>query len=527
VNNFIKIGVFLDGRKVPFWVKRIIEAINKLDFVDLQLVCYTQELKAERYNKSIFYRLHEQLEYLIFTNQINYSRHVDISEFVEGLNEILIVSDRKSCLKEISSFNLDVILNFSAITLKNPDLVLARYGVWTCMLEYQNVVKESSNVYWAVVDLIPIINVVISCSNDALGKKTIKHTSCLATNFNLLMLNTVPALDLFAIIIPRLLTKTYLNYFYNINYNQNTISFINGAINRPPPTNWQAIKNMLQIVMRYLSQRIFNNKTTKWFLMYKFSASSIPSNLKDYDLLLPGRDCFWADPFVQRVNDKNYLFIEEFSYKKGKGHIAYLEVDASGKVLKSETILERPYHMSYPFVFDVHATKYMIPETSQNSTIDLYQCIEFPGKWSFVMSLMDRVVAKDTTLFYHNNKWWMFTAIKETHKMSKHIELFLYYADTFKTTNWESHPLNPISTDIRCSRPAGKIFINKGRIYRPSQDCSIRYGRALNISEITKLSETEYEEVLISKIEAERYPNLKGIHTFNSDNNLSVVDAYH
>ena len=54
----------------------------------------------------------------------------------------------------------------------------------------------------------------------------------------------------------------------------------------------------------------------------------------------------------------------------------------------------------------------------------------------------------------------------------------------FLTNKWTPHPENPIVTDIRTARPGGKIFIQDGKIYRPSQDCSIRYGRALNMNQI-------------------------------------------
>jgi hypothetical protein len=168
----------------------------------------------------------------------------------------------------------------------------------------------------------------------------------------------------------------------------------------------------------------------------------------------------------------------------------------------------------------------MVPETSENKTIELYKCDSFPDRWSFVMNLMENVVALDTTLFFHNHKWWLFTSINEMDYTLDHNELNLFYSDNLFTTNWTPHPCNPVVSDVRHSRPAGRIFIHDNKILRPSQDCSGRYGKAFNLNQITTLSETEYAEIVISKTEANWMPGLQGTHTYNFDKSVTVIDAY-
>jgi hypothetical protein len=80
---------------------------------------------------------------------------------------------------------------------------------------------------------------------------------------------------------------------------------------------------------------------------------------------------------------------------------------------------------------------------------------------------------------------------------------------------------------VRNARPAGNIFIKGGNIYRPSQDCSVRYGRALNFNQILVLSEEEYEEKQVSKVQPEWDNRLRGVHTYNFDNEFSIIDAYY
>jgi hypothetical protein len=140
---------------------------------------------------------------------------------------------------------------------------------------------------------------------------------------------------------------------------------------------------------------------------------------------------------------------------------------------------------------------------------------------------MENIAAVDTTLFFYENKWWLFTSVDETdNDIGCSTELFLFFAEDFFSDNWQSHPCNPIVSDVRTARPAGRIFIKGNKIYRPSQDCSVRYGRGFNLNQITKLTETEYEEMPLFKVETDWDDKLKGTHTFNFDKDLTIIDAY-
>ena len=196
-----------------------------------------------------------------------------------------------------------------------------------------------------------------------------------------------------------------------------------------------------------------------------------------------------------------------------------------GNLLRNERILEKPYHMSYPFVFELDNAYYMIPETGSNKTIELYKCVDFPSKWSFVTNLMEKISARDTTIFFYQKKWWLFTSINESLNSPNHDELFLFYSNDLFSTKWIPHPENPVVSDMKSARPAGKIFIKDNKIYRPSQDCSGRYGIAFSLCQIVTLTETEYKEIQISKVEAKWESKIKGIHTFNFDQNITVIDA--
>jgi hypothetical protein len=169
----------------------------------------------------------------------------------------------------------------------------------------------------------------------------------------------------------------------------------------------------------------------------------------------------------------------------------------------------------------------MVPETGGNSTIELYKCLNMPNKWVFVKNIMDNIPAKDTTLLQYEGKWWLFTTKVVINKPTLYYnELYLFFADDLFSDKWIEHPKNPIVIDHKYSRSAGNFFIHNNKLYRPSQDCSGRYGKALNINWIKKINETEYEEISIKKIDPGNEQKIKGMHTFNFTSDTVVIDAY-
>jgi len=294
-------------------------------------------------------------------------------------------------------------------------------------------------------------------------------------------------------------------------------------------TATRIILNYFVIATKTIFKKLFYTDAFSWQLLFDINKDN-NSYLRDFGTfkrILSPKGIFWADPFVVAENGSYYIFVEEFIYKSNKAHISVLKLDNTGNLINFKRIIERPYHMSYPFIFRINNTYYMIPETGKNKTIELYKCTDFPYIWEFDRNLMENISAVDTTLFYYNNKWWIFTSLDQTGNISGgNTELFLFFADDIFSDDWVSHPDNPIVSDSRIARPAGKLFVHEGNIYRPSQDCSGRYGRGFNINQVTKLTETEYNETLISKVEPIWDKKLKGTHTFNVDKDFTVIDVY-
>ena len=279
------------------------------------------------------------------------------------------------------------------------------------------------------------------------------------------------------------------------------------------------------LVQRYLS--IAKNKVVnlfyydQWILLYKFSKKGGPSkSIYQFKKIVPPKDKFWADPFVIKEDGEYYIFFEEYLYKTKKGHLSVLKIDQKGNYTEPEIILKKDYHLSYPFVFKEGQVFYMIPETRGNSTIELYKCIEFPNKWELEKVLMKDIQAVDATILKKDNQYWMFVNMRDHEGVSTVDELFLFSSKELVSEQWEPHPQNPVISDVRISRSAGKIFEYNGELYRPSQNNAKQYGHAMNMNKIVTLNKESYKEEVVSSVFPNWEKNVKATHTLNFDENL-------
>jgi len=191
-------------------------------------------------------------------------------------------------------------------------------------------------------------------------------------------------------------------------------------------------------------------------------------------------------------------------------------------------VLERPYHLSYPFLFTWRGEHYMVPESNANGSVDLYRATRFPYEWRHERTIMEGRRLVDVTLQEIGGRWWMFAnapAVPEVHYESwAWDELHVFHADS-PLGPWTPHPQNPVVSDVRRARPGGCLFQYNGAWYRPAQDCAGGYGRRLSIQRITHLDPERYEEVAVSTLAPNWWPGMNGFHTLNARNGLTVIDV--
>ena len=262
----------------------------------------------------------------------------------------------------------------------------------------------------------------------------------------------------------------------------------------------------------------------QWELRFRFEDGLSPS-LNDLTRVTPPRGRSWADPHLVHRDGRYFVFMEEVEHSTRRGHIAAFEITSAGTCSSPRTIIKEPYHLAYPFVFEWQGQTWLIPDSKANRTIDVYRCEEFPYCWTRHKTLMSEVAAVDSTLLPHDGRWWLFTNQVENDGASSYDELFLYHADHPLSDHWEAHPASPIVSDARRARPAGRIFTDRGRLFRPAQDCGPRYGYAIRLFEIERLDRENYAEVERSAISPEGSAGVDAVHTLARAPSMTMVDC--
>lgn len=284
----------------------------------------------------------------------------------------------------------------------------------------------------------------------------------------------------------------------------------------------QILKYYIRLCHKIIDYKFYTNQ---WFIAYSFSDNTIASfDYKKLNKIIPPNDRFWADPIVIYEEGVYYIFIEELLYSNNKGHISVFEIHKDGKITKPQMIIENDYHMSYPFVFTHKEQYYMIPETSHNSSIELYKATTFPYRWEFEKTLFKDIKATDSTLIEHNNSWWLFTSIKEFKNGTYDNVLNVYNSIDPINGKWEKHKLNTVKNGVENSRQGGPfIKDNKNNLYRISQNGANNYGYGFNIHKIVELNQDIYKEETVYSFEP-KGESVIGVHSFSNVNGIHVFD---
>ncbi len=280
-------------------------------------------------------------------------------------------------------------------------------------------------------------------------------------------------------------------------------------------------KNFIQRLSGKFHRTFFNEQ---WQLLYEF-ADELKLDHAAYKKLSPPRDRFWADPFIVFRDDVYYLFFEELRFAQDKGYISVMELTERGVKTGPRVVLERPYHLSYPFLFQWQGRDYMIPETMDAGIIEVYECVEFPNQWRRLKTLIANIRAVDTTLFQGQDRWWMFCNVAEGPADDPFAKLFLFHAPDPLSAHWQPHPLNPVVNDARASRPGGNLFEREGELIRVTHDCGPDTGRGVRLKKIVTLTEREYREEEIAVLQPSPGDGLLRIHTLNRQNRMTVIDG--
>ncbi len=247
-------------------------------------------------------------------------------------------------------------------------------------------------------------------------------------------------------------------------------------------------------------------------------------SLDAYRWLPNDKDRWYADPFVRWHDGVHHVLCEDFVEREGKGVISAFTIAADGTLSKPVVVLERPHHLSYPFLFEHEGHVFMMPELSANRTVDIYRAARFPDRWVHHATILADVAVDDATLVLHGDRWWLFAGSR--HWQSTCWDALSLYHGPSPFGPFQPHPFNPVVVDARSARPAGAMEVRNGVLWRPAQDCTDGYGSGMTLCRVDALSGDAYRQSAVVSVKAARGSLVKGVHTLNYAAGLEVIDAF-
>ena len=544
MNNPLRIGILLDSFDVDAWEYSAIEQIANLDCAEIVLVVLNEAppkprsfVETTRRNwHEAGYVLFDKLDRKVFSRQPDAFARKDLGHLlsqtyilkVRPVRHDGIDNFEPDDIRRIREQRLDILARFGFGHPHSDVRSAARFGVWAYHHGDARLNRGAPPGFWETAENWPVTGVTLQRLGRRPGEGLTLHRSWFPTYPFSPAMNRQLFLWTVTSFMSRKIARLHAvgetSFWDEVHKLTPTIDIYDHRLYRTPH-NLDVIKTTMRLTYRILA-RVWKDWLFReqWQLLYQFQEKTTPRPYM-FRKMIPPQDRYWADPQILEQNGRYAIFFEDYEYKTDKGRIAVIQINDEGVYSDAIVVLDGEYHLSYPFVFSWQDHHYMIPESAANRTIDLYECTEFPHGWRFRMHLMEDIRAADATLLHYNHKWWLFTTVAAIEGASINYELSLFFADDFISTEWTAHPLNPIVSDVRRARPAGRIFELDGKLIRPSQDSARGYGRSLTFNEIITLSETDYEEQPIEVIKPDWDNAVIGVHTFQRVGKLTMIDA--
>ena len=277
------------------------------------------------------------------------------------------------------------------------------------------------------------------------------------------------------------------------------------------------------------------NVAREWFTRQRWTIGVVSASIEEVlqrgalpePVWLNGQpaDRFFADPFPLAIDDRGVrLLVEEYRFGSRRKLLTELDVSRAGALIAARRADGLPLHASYPFVLRPDGSSgelLCVPETFREARVAAYEK-NGSERWRVCAELLSRFPAVDPTLAQHDGRWWMFCTKQGDEDQT---DLHVFVADDWRGP-WTPHMLNPVKSDTRSSRPAGRLIRIGGTLYRPAQNCARRYGAGVAINRVLELTRTGFREEPVMFLEpAADWRWRHGLHTINGIGSMTVVDG--
>ena len=283
-----------------------------------------------------------------------------------------------------------------------------------------------------------------------------------------------------------------------------------------------------------------NTKYYKIAVRKKINSEDFFLNEKNYSFSIidfnTSKRYWMADPFLFEKDGITYIFYELFDFIKWKGILAYSILNDNNIASKPKIIIEEPYHLSFPFIFEKKDQIYIMPETCECGDVHLYKAVKFPDIWVKDDILIQSIFSCDTIKIDNNNESFLLSSCMSKSSdfpfvISCYVNNVIFnlneYDENFGCINGIS-----VSKGDFGIRNAGASFKNDGNLIRPGQDSREGlYGAGLVFYKIDSLN--PYKEEILYNVKATDLQHhlinysgvaLYGCHTYNSSSKYEVID---
>jgi hypothetical protein len=551
----LRVGVMLDGYWTIRCFRHALEDIVASNFASLAAVILNatsdrDEVRSThrvgRYWKTLTNaRSRRSLAYTIYTRFLDGLPAsaedplsiVDCADLLAGAVTVPVepVATRfvhrfpQAAIERVRELNLDVLVRFGFNIVRGEILEVPRYGIWSYHHGDPDSYRGGPAHYWEMVEHNPVSGAMLQVLTDELDGGLVLCKGLFSTTGTMSLAENRygPYWGTQHFLIQKL--NELHRYGWDFVRTKAAPASVYAGRRSPyrTPTNTEFLGWTAREIARRSAKRIARSDTeTEWSVALRRDAVPLPFD-QTADAVggfrelrnPPGR--FLADPFLVEHADRTWLFVEDFAFDSRRAVISCGAVTDEGEVEGLRPCLEMPHHLSYPHVFWHEGTAFMTPESEASGTVELYRATRFPYEWSHETTLI-RLRCVDPTVFRHGGLWYLFAT--HTAVPGQSVMTLLFHApDLFGP--WQLHPASPISTDVRVSRSAGSILEHDGRILRPGQDCSIRYGRALVWNEIHELDASEYRETTVARRDAAGVAGGDGIHHYHRARRWEAIDV--
>ena len=235
-------------------------------------------------------------------------------------------------------------------------------------------------------------------------------------------------------------------------------------------------------------------------------------------------DKFWyADPLIFEKDGRSFLFVEAYDRDINRGCIAAGELGENPEDFDPKTVICEDYHMSFPYVFSWGDQIFMIPETGDNWTVNLYRAEEFPYKWKKVQEFKTKSRVVDVIV---QNISGDVVTLSGSY-LSEENGLYTGFVKLSLERSGDSYTLSIEDDKMEYNlkdRNAGGMFRIGDKVFHPTQESTeIDYGVYINICDETGASfRIAPGDVNINGIGNARRI---GVHTYSLSSTVEAIDV--